>query len=106
MLMADLKNQTVPQACATPPAAGRQARCGPGNNGPAAKRENWPGWRQQHACHITAQTSHSALPARPGSSPDLELFGAAHDAYIQVHGSSAVQITMQQEGELLIPCQK
>lgn len=59
MLRADLKNQTVPQACVTPPAVGRQARCGPGNNRLAAKRENRPGGRQQHACHTHA----SNLPA-------------------------------------------
>lgn len=34
----------------TPPAVGRQARCGSGINRLAAKRENSPGGRQQHAC--------------------------------------------------------
>lgn len=44
---------------------------------------------------LAAQTSHPALPAQPGSSPDLELFGAPCDDYIQVHSSSAAQITTE-----------
>lgn len=93
MLRTALKKQTVPQACVTPPAVGRQARCGPGSNILAAERENSPGGGSSMPATLTAQTSHPALPAQPGSSPDLELFGAPCDDYIQVHSSSAVQIT-------------
>lgn len=93
MLRADLKNQTVAQACVTPPAAGRR---------PGVETTDWQqkgktgleGGSSTPAA-LTAQTSHPALPAPPASSPDLELFGAPCDDYIQVHSSSAAQITTQ-----------
>lgn len=71
MLREDLKNQTVPQACVTPPSVGRQTRCGPGNNRVAAKRENMPaGGRQHRACCSNLPPSF-ASPAwklsRPGA---------------------------------------
>lgn len=48
----------------TPPALGRQARCGSGNNRLAAKRESRPGGRQQHAC-LRLLLSPATQPCQP-----------------------------------------
>lgn len=71
MLREDLKNQTVPQACVTPPAVGRQTRCGPGNNWVTAKRENMPAGGRQHRARCSNLPPSFASPAwklsRPGA---------------------------------------
>lgn len=85
--------QISTQACVTPPAVGRQARCGPEATYWQQKRRTALEGGSSMPATLTAQTSHPALSAQPGSSPDLELFGAPCDDYIEVHSSSAVQIT-------------
>lgn len=89
----DAQNRSQHRHVVTPPAVGRQARCGPEAIYWQQKGRTALEGGSSMPATLGAQTSHPALSTQPGSSPDLELFGAPCDDYIEVHSSSAVQIT-------------